>query len=201
MAGIGQGMVTSNVVGSTYRKPPEDDPSTLVGYKARLAAQRAEEEGSYRNRRNLQLQYEQEDKARALEEERAFNEQRRRAFETIYRPQFENEARTQWAMGHMGGRTDTRMGAPGYALGKPSSIYSRPVYGRPDLAPPGIPMAHGTAVYGGYWPQTGQVQQALNTIWGRTRAMETAGFRPQPMTALAPTAAQVYGYGGSTSKG
>ena len=77
--------------------------------------------------------------------------QRRKAFETIYRPQLENEARTQWATGHMGGRTDTRMGAPGYALGKPASPYSNPIYGRPDLQPPGIPMRNGVPVYGGYY--------------------------------------------------
>ena len=194
----GQGMVTSNVQGSTYQKPPEDDPTTLLGYKARLAAQRAEEEASYRSRagydRQLQLQYEQEDRRRQEAEMRRLEGPRQKAFEAYYRPILENEARTQWATGHMGGRSD-----PGYHSSKRPSIYSNPVYGRPDLAPPGIPTARGTPVYGGYWPGGGnQIQQALNTIWNRTRAIEQSGMAPRPMTAFAPTAAQVYGYGGST---
>jgi hypothetical protein len=158
-----QGMVTSNVRGSTYHPKTAEE----------LQTERMQQQ------RGWQIE---EDEDRKLQIER------HKAFETIYRPMLENEARTQWATGHMGGRA-----TPGWHGQKRSNIYSNPVYGRPDLAPPQIPMRNGVPVYGGYSPDTSQVQKALDTIWGRTRAMETAGFRPQPNIAFAPTHAAVFG--------
>ena len=124
---------------------------------------------------------------------------RREGFEAAYRPMLESEARAQWATGHMGGRIDTRMGAPGYALGKPAGMYSNPIYGRPDLAPPQVPSQGGVSVYGGDFPNYKQVQPALNAIWNRTRAIEKSGMYPEKRTAFAPTAAAVFGYGGGSS--
>jgi hypothetical protein len=195
------GGVTPLITSDITQRSAEDDPNTMAGYRARLAAQRESEDAAFRGKRGLQLQWEQEDKARAEAEERAYNEMRRKAFETIYRPSLEQEARTQWGVGHMSGRGDTRMGAPGYTGGAPVSPYGIPIYGQPNAVPKPIPMIGGVPVYGGDAPQYNLVQPALDAIWGRTRAMEMAGFRPQPMQAFAPTAASVYGYGGSRSRG
>jgi hypothetical protein len=190
-------VITSDIA----QKAAEDDPNTLAGYKARLAAQRAMQEEASRSQsqwgRQMQLQWAQEDKARALAEEREFNEMRRKAFEQIYRPQLSSqiEAANNMMLGRQqpfGTRLGAQpvggdvSGASGWNVGKAT------VGGRPGVGPSGTP------VYGGYWaqPTPGQVQQALNTTWGRTRATEEAGFKPPPNIAFAPTAAQIYGYTG-----
>jgi hypothetical protein len=165
------GGVTPAITADITQKSAEDDASTLAGYKARLAAQRAEEEAAYQSKlgyqRGLQLQWEQEDLKRQAHEMMNLDRLRKQAFERVYGPRASSqiEASNNMMLGRQqpfGTRFGAQpvggdySGASGWNVGKAT------VGGRPGVG------TSGTPVYGGYWaqPTQGQVQQVVNQQWG-----------------------------------
>jgi hypothetical protein len=161
------GGVTPTITSDITQKTAEDDSSTLAGYKARLAAQRAAEAVGLQGKRGLQLQWEQEDLQRQAREMQNLDRLRKAAFDRIYGPQLSRQMEdfnnialgrqqpygTRLGAQPVGGDTS---GASGWNIGKAT------VGGRPGVD------ASGTPVYGGYWaqPTPGQVQQRVNQQWG-----------------------------------
>ena len=170
------GMVTPAITSDIFQKAEVDDPSTLAGYKARLAAQRAEEEAAYGARqsaedtryrsrldlqRSLQQQWQEEDLKKQADQMRQLDQQKREAFNVIYRPQAESGIRLtqQAAMGRAAAANPQVMnmsnmaGRPGVMFDQGTGVTRIPGFG--IVGPP----------LGG--PQPGQVQQALDTMYGR----------------------------------
>jgi hypothetical protein len=182
------GGVIPAITSDITQKAAEDDPSTMAGYKARLAAQQAAEAAAYQNKlgyqRGLQLQWEQEDLRRQAQEMMNLDRLRKQAFGRIYGPQVSSQIEA--ANNMMLGRQQpfgTRLGAQpvgGDASGASGwNVGKATVGGRPGVGVSGAP------VYGGYWaqPTPGQVQQAVNQQWGAVqgqKAMQNVNPYYQP---------------------
>jgi hypothetical protein len=165
------GGVTPTITSDITQKAAEDDPSTLAGYKARLAAQQAMQEEASRSQslwaRQMEQQWGQEDLRKQAREMQNLDRLRKAAFDRIYGPQLSRQMEdfnnialgrqqpygTRLGAQPVGGDTS---GASGWNIGKAT------VGGRPGVD------ASGTPVYGGYWaqPTPGQVQQRVNQQWG-----------------------------------
>jgi len=174
------GGVTPMITSDITQKSAMDDPNTLAGYKARLAAQRAMQEEASRAQsqwaHQMGLQWQQEDLRREASEMQNLDRLRKQAFDRIYGPiaSRQIEAANNFRLGRQepfGTRLGAQpvggdvSGASGWNVGKAT------VGGRPGVGVSGAP------VYGGYWapPTPGQVQAEVNKQWGQgqgQRAMQ-----------------------------
>jgi hypothetical protein len=164
------GMVSPNITADISQKSEEDDASTLAGYKARLAAQREGQEAAARSQaqwnRQMQLQWGEEDLNRQADQMRQLDAQRKQAFDVMYRPQAESDIRrlqeNDRALAAANNQQVMNVMTPsqGELINPTTRARSIPGWGMI-----GAPL-------GG--PQPGQVQQALNTMYGRTAVAQQA---------------------------
>ena len=167
------GMVTPAITSDIFQKSEEDDPNTLAGYKKRLELQAAQQEAASRSKvlwsKQMQDQWEQEAQKKQAEEMRQLDKQKREAFNVIYRPEAEAGIRkaqedqmTQAGLGSQQIMNQTSMrGKPGVMEGPIKGSIRIPGFG--IVGPP----------MGG--PQPAQVQQAINTMYGRNALAQQAG--------------------------
>jgi hypothetical protein len=166
------GGVTPVITSDITQKSAADDPNTMEGYKARLAAQQAAEQAGYQSKRGLQLQWEEEDKQRQAKEMMNLDRLRREAFNKLYAPQALADIKLNREIQRQQPYIMNANPSLQYRLGanNPWPSYTDPASGA---------QAVGGMLVGGQWhnvngamvpgPDPNAVQGRLNQMWGNAQ--------------------------------